>query len=99
MPGVALFFVIAKHAVFRRKEWHMVVRNVANPFEKEIQIICLGESGQLRRVVEPHVNYKLYFRSQKSIEKPLGGRLGEADRMNYRVLGHCDSEVSDRLSE
>ena len=54
----------------------------ADFLEKISKIICLGEAGKLRRVVQANVNDFRYASLQQSLEKCLRGSPRKADCRN-----------------
>src|ERR1700683_1631491 len=80
-PVAAPFLVLVEHLLSRRQQGKMEVVDGADLAKEESEVILLGESGELRNVVQPDVDQPLCIRPTNEPEEPLGTLLGESDRI------------------
>ena len=83
-PLPLVLLVGLEHGVRRREQRLMHIRDPADPVEEIGEVIGLGKTGELRRIVQAHVHHLLHAGRQKPVEKPLRARLRKADRRNAR---------------
>ena len=78
-PRTAALFVIVEH-VFRGCEVRQVdVRNAADSAEEILKVVALRETGELRHVVESHIEYSPRSRCLDQFKELASRLLREAD--------------------
>ena len=83
-PLPLVLLVGLEHGVRRREQRLMHIRDPADQGEEIGEVIGLGKTGELRRIVQAHVHHLLHAGRQKPVEQPLRARLRKADRRNAR---------------
>ena len=78
-PASAALFVSIQQFLRRSQQRLAGVVNAAEGLQEIREVVPLGETRKLRRVVEPNVEQTLDLSSIQSSEKMGGGALGEAD--------------------
>ena len=70
-PIAAVLLVVVKDVFIGSQQWGMDIVDVKNSLEKESEVILLGETGQLRNVIQSSVDNALKARLLEPREKLL----------------------------
>ncbi len=84
-PRSLVLLVGVEDVLGRRKLKHVLIPHAADSLGEVREVITLGESIELRFVVQPNIYNILYARFLQPIEKMLSSRLGETDSEDFHV--------------
>ena len=78
-PVAAVLLVVVQHLLRGRQRRYVHVVHAADFGEKKAQVVALGETGELRHVVEPNIHDAARTGRPQEFEEPTGGLLRETD--------------------
>jgi hypothetical protein len=82
-PFATLFLVLIEHRFRGREFRQMHISDRKYGLAKKMEIIALGETGQLRNVVEPDIDQAGQAGAPQFAEKLAGRLLRKSDRENF----------------
>lgn len=93
LPIATSIPVVVQQLLRRRQFGHVYVIHLAE-FAQEIrEVVLLRETGELRPIVEPHVDDTPGAGLAKQIEKTLGGLSRESDGGDFHVSVGCSWQI------
>src|SRR5919202_6809003 len=86
LPAPLPFLVGVEHVLGRRQQGLMEILSAADLAQEEGKVVALGKPGQLRRVVQPHVDKAPDPGASQRSEEVRGGSLRKTDRVDFHCL-------------
>src|SRR5919201_3289236 len=83
LPAPLPFLVRIEHVLGRRKQGLVQILGAADLVQEEGKVVTLGKPGQLRRVVEPHVDKAADPGTSQRSEEVRGGSFRKTDRVDF----------------
>src|SRR5919199_4890862 len=86
LPAPLPFLVGVEHVLGRRQQGLVQILGAADLVQEEGKVLTLGKAGQLRRVVEPHVDKAPDPGASQRSEEVGGGSFRKTDRIDFHSL-------------
>src|SRR5919199_1049030 len=86
LPAPLPFLVGAEHVLGRRQQGLVEILGTADLVQEEGKVVTLGKPGQLRGVVEPHVDKAPDPGASQRSEEVRGGSFRKTDRVDFHSL-------------
>src|SRR5919202_2667160 len=86
LPAPLPFLVGVEHDLGRRQQGLVQILGAADLVQEEGKVVTLGKPGQLRRVVEPHVDKAPDAGASQRPEEVRGGSFRKTDRVDFHSL-------------
>src|SRR5919199_2235930 len=86
LPAPLSFLVGVEHVLGRGKQGLVQILGAADLVQEEGKVVALGKPGQLRGVVEPHVDKAPDAGASQRSEEVRGGSFRKTDRIDFHSL-------------